>query len=105
MKMAPCNFGRNFGSIRPFPCRSLNGETAMYKLAILGAAALSFAVVSTTHSFAKSKKNSLAPGQQMHALGSKPGYPGASGYAPRQVKKMRRGHNARAFAPRYRLGR
>ena len=73
----------------------------MYKLAILGTAALGFALVSTTDSFAKNNKG-MSPGHQMHKYGSKPGYPGASGYAPGQVKKMR-GYNTRAYAPRYRV--
>lgn len=44
------------------------------------------------------------PGHKMQARGSVPGYPGASGYAPGQVKKMRanRGHSASAFAPGHR---
>ena len=75
----------------------------MYKLAILGAAALSFALVTTTDGFAKNNKG-MSPGHKMQKFGSKPGYPGASGYAPGQVKKMR-GHNARAHAPQYRVGR
>ena len=75
----------------------------MYKLAILSAAALSFALVTTTDGFAKNNKGKgMSPGHQMQKYGSKPGYPGASGYAPGQVKKMR-GKNSRASAPQYRV--
>jgi len=73
----------------------------MYKLAILGAAALSLVFVSSADSFAKNNKG-MSPGHKMQKYGSKPGYPGASGYAPGQVKKMR-GHNSRASAPQYRV--
>ena len=73
----------------------------MYKLAILGAAALSFALASPSVSFAKNNKG-MSPGHKMQKFGPVPGYPGASGYAPGQVKKMR-GYNSRAYAPRYRV--
>ncbi len=73
----------------------------MYKLAIIGAAALGFALASSTDSFAKNNKG-MSPGHKMQKFGSVPGYPGASGYAPGQVKKMR-GYNSRASAPRYYL--
>jgi hypothetical protein len=73
----------------------------MYKLAILGTAALSLVLVSSADSFAKNNKG-MSPGHKMQKYGSKPGYPGASGYAPGQVKKMR-GTNTRASAPQYRV--
>lgn len=73
----------------------------MYKLAILGAAALGLVLATPADSFAK-KYNGMSPGHQMLKYGPKPGYPGASGYAPGQVKKMKRGYNTRAYVPRYR---
>ena len=76
----------------------------MYKIAIIGAA-LGLLFVSSSDSFAKKGGHSgasMTPGHQMQRSGSLPGYPGASGYAPGQVKKMKRGYNARAYAPRSR---
>ena len=66
------------------------------------AVGLAAATLSVTPSLAGPKfKNT--PGHMMQRHGSVPGYPGASGYAPGQVKKMKRSrYNARAYAPEYR---
>jgi hypothetical protein len=76
----------------------------VYKAAIV-VAALGFVFASATDSYAKKGGHGMSPGHKMQKFGSVPGYPGASGYAPGQVKKMRRGYNARAYAPRLRIAR
>ncbi len=73
----------------------------MFKLAILGAAAFSFALLTTTDGFAQNN-NRVPPGQQMkQSAGPKAGSPGASEYAPGQVKKMPQPQN-RSSQPRAR---
>lgn len=75
----------------------------MSKITML-AAALAVLVATSVPTFAGPKGSGNAmnsPGHMMQSRGSLPGYPGASGYAPGQVKKMNRANNARAYAPRY----
>jgi hypothetical protein len=75
----------------------------MFKLTILAAAVglvvASSAIAAPNHGNGNSQNS---PGQMMRANGSVAGYPGASGYAPGQVKKMKKAHDARAYAPRHR---
>lgn len=75
----------------------------MSKLTIL-AAALSIVFASSAIAAPKqgNGNSQKSPGQMMRANGSVAGYPGASGYAPGQVKKMKKERDARAYAPRYR---
>jgi hypothetical protein len=75
----------------------------MSKLTIL-AAALSIVFASSAIAAPKqgNGNSQKSPGQMMRANGSVDGYPGASGYAPGQVKKMKKARDARAYAPRYR---
>jgi hypothetical protein len=57
---------------------------------------------SSTAGVAKNAKSMNSPGHKMQRMGSVPGHPGASGYAPghrMQAQKSRRGPGASSFAP------
>ena len=75
----------------------------MSKLTIL-AAAVGLVVASSAIAAPKQGNGNSqnSPGHMMQSNGSVAGYPGASGYAPGQVKKMKKARDARAYAPRYR---
>ena len=78
----------------------------MSKITMLATAlALLVATSATTFAGPKGGNAKNSPGHMMQSRGSLPGYPGASGYAPGQVKKMNRATNARAYAPRYQTDR
>ena len=72
------------------------------KKVLLLLAAAGLVVGSSTASLAKSGKSKLTPGHKMQRMGSVPGHPGASGYAPghlKQSKFSRRGPGASGYAP------
>jgi hypothetical protein len=63
-------------------------------------AAIGILIVAAVSSSSAAPRNT--PGHLMQQHGSVPGHPGASGYAPGHVKKMRGARSARAFAPGHR---
>jgi hypothetical protein len=75
----------------------------MSKLIII-AAAVGLVVASSAIAAPKNGNGNSqnSPGHLMQSNGSVPGYPGASGYAPGHVKKMKKARDARAYAPRHR---
>ncbi|MDP2410322.1 MAG: hypothetical protein Q8M26_08555 [Pseudolabrys sp.] len=75
----------------------------MSKLTILAATVGILFASSAVAAPKQGKGNSQnSPGQMMRANGPVTGHPGASGYAPGQVKKMKKARDARGYAPRYR---
>jgi hypothetical protein len=66
---------------------------------LAAAAAAGLIIVSAVPGSAAPKNT---PGHMMQQKGSVPGHPGASGYAPGHLKKMRGAHDASAYAPGHR---